>query len=620
MDVELLEIRDFLAGVPPFDVLPASVLSALPRSLTVRYLRRGKAFPPDGAGAALYVVRQGAVELRNEKDELVAKYGEGDVHDATGVAEPGPALRGFAVEDTLLYLVPASEVAKLRSGHPRFALHFGQTLREKLRRTVSAVETASSLAGGLMNVDLGSLVARPPVAAAPGTTLQEAARLMSRERVSSLLVLDAGKLAGIVTERDLAQRAVAEAIPASRPVREIMDAAVQKLPPSVPAFEALLAMARTGARHLAVVEGERIVGVVTATDLVRWQSASTVYLVSAVRRAGSIPALQHAAARIPELQIQMVAAGATPRHLGLAVGAVYDALTVRLLESAESALGPPPVPYAWIACGSQARHEQTVVTDQDSAILLGDAFDEKAHGEWFGALARFVTEGLEACGTPLCPGEVMARNPAWRRTRTGWRALFDGWIERPEPKALMHASLFLDIRAVSGDAAAVAAIRAQALQRMRARDVFVALMARNAVRTAPPLGFFRGLVVERGGEHADTLDLKHGGLLPIVDLARMYALAVGSEALGTVERLRAGANGGALSRPGADDLEHAFGFIAAIRARHQADQMKRGLAPDNHVPPAGLSPLERKQLEAAFGVIRAHQDALARVYLATSFV
>ncbi len=618
MDVELLEIRDFLAGVPPFDVLPPDVLARLPRSLTVRYLRRGKAFPPEGAGPALYVVRQGAVELRNESDELVAKYGEGDVHDATRAPETGPALRGFAVEDTLLYLVPAAEAERLRSVHPRFALHFGHTLREKLRRTVDAVESASTLAGGLMNVDLGSLVARQPVAAPAGTTLQDAARLMSRERVSSLLVLESGRLAGIVTERDLAYRAVAEAISPSLPVREIMDASVQKLPPDAPAFEALLALTRTGARHLAVVEGDRIVGVVTSTDLVRWQSASTVFLVSAVRRAGSIPALQHAAARIPELQIQMIAAGATPRHLGLAMGAVYDALTVRLLESAESELGAPPVPYAWIVCGSQARHEQTVVTDQDNALLLGDGFDEKVHGEWFAALARFVSEALEACGTPLCRGEVMARNPVWRRTRSGWRALFDEWIEKPEPKALMHASLFLDMRALSGDAAAVAAIRSQALQRMRAKDVFVALMARNAIRAAPPLGFFRGLVVERGGEHADTLDLKRGGLLPIVELARMYALTAGSDALGTVERLRAGAEGGAISRSGADDLEHAFGFIAAIRARHQADQLKRGLPPDNHVPPARLSPLERTQLEAAFAVIRSHQDALARVYLAGS--
>ncbi len=614
MDVELLEIRDFLAGVPPFDVLPADVLTELPRSLTVRYLRRGKAFPPENAGAALHVVRQGAVELRNEKDELLAKYGEGDVHDATGIAEPGPAIRGFAVEDTLLYVVPAAVVDALRRGHPQFALHFGRTLKEKLRRSVNAVESASTLAGGLMGVDLGSLVARPPVAAGPDTTIQDAARIMSGERVSSLLVLDGGRLAGIVTERDLAHRAVAEALSASRPVREIMDGAVQRLPPSAPAFEALLAMARTGARHLAVVDGERIVGVVTATDLVRWQSASTVYLVSAVRRAGSVPALQREAARITELQIQMVAAGATPRHLGLAIGAVYDAVTLRLIEAAESDLGPPPVPYVWIACGSHARHEQTVVTDQDNALVLDGAFDEKAHGEWFGSLARSVNEGLDACGTPLCPGGVMARNPAWRRTRSGWRQLFDGWIERPDPKALMHASLFMDMRAVAGDAAAVAAIRTQALQRMRAKDVFVALMAQNAIRTAPPLGFFRGLVVERGGEHGDTLDLKRGGLMPIVELARVYALAVGSDALGTVERLRAGADGGALSRSGADDLEHAFGFIAAIRARHQADQLKRGLAPDNHVPPARLSPLERTQLEAAFAAVRAHQDALAHVY------
>ncbi len=618
MDVELAEIRDFLAGVPPVDELPAEVLARLPRAVTIRYLRRGKAFPPDdAAGPALYVVRQGAVELRDDRDELVAKHAEGDLHDASAPPAAGePGLHGFAVEDTLLYVLPAETIDDLRGAHPAFALHFARTLRERLRRTLDALQSAPALGGGLMTVDVGSLVSRPPVTVAPEAPLREAARLMTRERVSSLLVLRGDALVGILTDGDLRRRCLAAGLPADRPVAEVMTRGVETIAADAPAFEALLAATRLGVQHLPVVSGGRVTGMVTTADLVRWQSANTVYLVSAVRHAGSVAALQRAAARLPELQIQMVAAGATARHLGLAVGAVTDAITRRLLEAAEAELGPPPVPYAWVACGSQARHEQTVLSDQDNALVLSDDLDPAAHDAWFAALARFVNDGLDACGFPLCPGDSMARNPMWRRSVRGWREHFDGWIGRPSRWALMRANIFFDVRAVAGDAALVARLADDVRRKVKGNEVFLAHLTANAIQARPPLGFFRGLVVERGGEHADTLDLKRGGIMPIVELARIHALAVGSPALGTVERLRAGAEGGAIGRGAAEDLEHALEFVAALRARHQTEQLKRGLPPDNRVRPAELSPLERTQLADAFAVIERQQERVAQVYRA----
>lgn len=624
MEVELQEIRDFLLGVPPFDALPPDVLDRIPRALTVRYLRRGRAFPPeDAAEPYLYLVRQGAIELRGAQDALVAKYGEGDLHDASCRApQDAGALRGFAVEDALLYCLPCPAFEALRAAHPGFEAHFARTLRERLRRTLDAHEAAPPLGGGLMTVEVGSLVTRAPVFASPDATIQEAARLMSRERVSSLLVGEGpgAAPAGIVTDRDLRRRAVAEAVPPERPVREIMTAGVQAVAPDLPAFEALLAMTRLGVHHLPIVSSGRVLGVVTTTDVVRWQSANAGYLASAVRRAGSIPELQQAAARLPELQIQLVAAGATPRHLGLAVGAVVDAITARLLEAAEAELGPAPVRYAWLALGSHARHEQTVLTDQDNALLLDDAFEPAAHDPYFDTLARFVNEGLAACGFPFCPGDVMARNPRWRRPLQAWRLQFDAWVERPEPKAIMQAAHFLDIRAAAGDARLAERLLAHVRQKVQGNEVFVARMVANAIRNRPPLGFFRNLVVDSGGEHGDTLDLKLGGIMPIVELARIYALITGAAATGTVERLRAGAEGRAVSPEGAEDLEHALAFVATLRARHQAAQLKRGVAPDSRVRPGELSALERAQLKDAFAVVRDHQELIAQVYRARSFV
>jgi CBS domain-containing protein len=560
-------------------------------------------------------VRSGAVELRNARDELVARLGEGEVHAAGCGDDPDSRqLAGRAVEDTLLLLVPCETVRALRAAHPGFDRWFATTLREKLRRVTDALDSAPALGGGLMTIDVGSLVRREPVLVAPDAAIAEVARRMTRERVSSALVGREEVVEGIVTDGDLRERCLAGGIAPDRPVREIMTARLHTIDKEAPAFEALLAMARLGIRHLPVRDRERVIGLVTTTDLVRQQSASAVYVAKSVRRSASLAELVEASARLPELQVQLVAAGATARQLGQAVTAVADAIAQRLLELAEARLGPAPVPYAWLACGSQARHEQTVSSDQDNALLLSDAYDPGLHAGWFVELARSVNDGLAACGFAPCAGGVMASTPRWRQPLSGWKGHFDGWISKPSPKALMHVGIFFDMRAVAGDAALLTQLGAHVRELARRADIFLALLTASALRHRTPLGLFRNFVLIRGEAHADTFDLKKGGIMPIVDLARVHALACGSDALGTVDRLREAAERRVLSREGAEELTDAFDFAGALRARHQAEQLKRGATPDSHLRPDELSPLVRDQLKAAFAVVRRHQAALAEVH------
>lgn len=619
MDVELLEIRDFLAAYPPFDALPAEALDRLPSSLSIRYLRRGATFPPPEAGPGqAWLIRQGAVELRAADDALVATLAEGAL--VGGLEEEDPltlGLAGRAIEDTLVYQVPRATLASLRASHPEFERHFALTLQARLRRQGRRVGAEADR--GLADVDVASLVTRPPCAVPPEATIREAAQAMVRERISSLLVMRGEALLGIVTDRDLRQRCLAAGLAPDRPVSEIMTAGLQVVERGAPAFEALLRMTRHGIHHLPVVDRGAVVGLVTTTDLVRHQGASAAFLVSALRRAASTAELAAISARLPELQIQLVASGVAPRRLGQAVSAAFDALTVRLVELAEAQLGPAPVPFAWLACGSQGRHEQTIHTDQDNALLLDDGFDEARHGAWFEAMARLVVDGLVACGVPRCGGDVMATNPRWRLTCAGWRRAFEGWIARPERKALMHLSLFFDLRAIAGERALLEPIMVEVRRRARGDPLFMGHLAANAVQLRPPLGIFRQLVVVREGERADTLDLKMGGILPVVDLARVAALDAGADAVETTDRLRAAAGTPALSRAGAQDLEAALGFFGAVRAGHQAGQAKRGVAPDNHVPPAALSPLEQAQLRDAFAAVRQQQEALGRHFKVDQF-
>jgi CBS domain-containing protein len=324
--------------------------------------------------------------------------------------------------------------------------------------------------------------------------------------------------------------------------------------------------------------------------------------------------------RLPQMVATLVEADARARDIGRVVTTVSDALTQRLLELAEARLGAPPVPYAWLALGSQARREQTAHSDQDNALLLDDAFDADAHDAYFQDLAAFVCDGLDACGFVYCPGEVMATTDRWRQPLAAWKKTFDGWITEPRPKALMHTSIFFDLRAVYGEMGLGRELRRFFLDASESNSIFLASLSVNALDFKPPLGFFRQFVLEKKGEHADTLDLKHKGVVPIVDLARVHTLAHGLDAVGTEERLdRLAATKGTLSAEDAANLRDAHEFIAMTRLRHQAEQIKRGEAPDNYVAPDALSPFERRHLKDAFKIVSRMQSALEQRYQ-TSFI
>jgi CBS domain-containing protein len=620
MDVELIEIRDFLAGHAPFDRLPEETLEALPKRLQVRYLRRGSTFPPvDDDQPYLYVMRRGAVEMRDADGNLVGKLAEGDICvSPCWSTEPPMPLPGKTSEDTLAYLLPCSDLTKLRDKHPEFAEHFDQSVSRRLRKALDSMKPDGEAGTALMTVQVRALLGRALIYATPDTSIADAARIMSEARCSSLVITDSDRLAGIVTDRDLRNRCLAADLPATRPVREIMTAKLQTVNADTLGFEALITMSRLNVHHLPVMDEGKVLGVVSTSDLVRVQSANAVYLVGDIRKADSVETLAAISGKLSELQIQLVASGATSDQIGQAVSAVTDSITQRLLELAEQELGSPPVPYCWMAGGSQARREQSSHSDQDNALMIADHMHPEDDA-YFAALAKIVNDGLDACGYIYCPGEVMASNPKWRQPLKIWTKYFNTWIKRPEPMALMLSSVFFDLRPIHDPEGLFGELHERVLDLSKADRIFIAYMAANALKHRPPMGFFRNFVLIHGGDHDHTFDIKHRGVVPIVDLARVYALSAGLDEVNTLERLKAAAAEGALSKDGAANLVDAIEFIGTLRMRHQARQLKRGDKADNFLSPDDLSPLERGHLKDAFSLINTMQESLGARYQAGRF-
>jgi CBS domain-containing protein len=437
--------------------------------------------------------------------------------------------------------------------------------------------------------------------------------------VSSVLLVQDGLLFGVVTDRDLRNRALAMGLDPAQPVVDIATLAPLTIDVQAPAFEALLLMARQNIHHVPVMEDGRVVGMVTATDVTEQHSTSAVYLAGEIHKQTTLDGLVACAGKLKLLQKHLSNAGASAFATGHIVTAITDALTSRLLHLGEARLGPPPVDYAWVAAGSQARHEQTAKSDQDNAMILDDAYDEALHGEYFRQLATWACDGLAACGYVHCPGGIMAMTDQWRQPRRVWVGYFRKWVDMPDPTALMLTCVFFDVRAVHGKAELLDTLKREVLQHTKGNRLFIAHMVSNAMSRQPPLGLFGGLATIKSGEHKGTLDLKLTGIAPIIDMARVYALAAGHGAVNTHDRLAHAADSGEINPQGVRDLRDALEYLSTVRLRHQSRQLAAGHAADNYLLPEELSNFERGQLKHAFGVVKQFQEVLGQRYQAGRF-
>ncbi|NDP39917.1 MAG: CBS domain-containing protein [Rhodoferax sp.] len=480
-----------------------------------------------------------------------------------------------------------------------------------------ALVSHASEAGAALNLlgtPIRALIKREPITLEPATSIRAAAQLMSDLRVSSVLLVEQGLLFGLVTDRDLRNRLVAPGLDSARPVADIATLAPLTVDANSPAFEALLLMARHNIHHVPVMDGQRIVGMITANDLTEQHSTSAVYLAGDIYKQGSLEGLSRVSRKVKLLQQNLAAADASAYSTGHIVTAITDALTVRLIQLAEAQFGPAPIDYVWVAAGSQARSEQTAKSDQDNCLILDDNFIEAAHGAYFRAFSKFVCDGLAACGYIHCPGEMMAMTDTWRQPRRVWADYFRTWVEQPKPKALMLTCVFFDLRAIHGKTELLDGLRQEVLARTKGNSLFLAHMVGNALKHRPPLGLFGTISLIRGGENARTIDLKHSGIVPIVDLARVYALAGGIAAVNTHDRLEVVAQAGEVSEQGARDLRDALEFLAKLRIAHQARQTQQSQAPDNFLALEELSNFERSHLKEAFSVVQTLQGVLQQRY------
>lgn len=612
MEAEHFEIAEFLGRYPPFDQLPPAELNRVATNLEVSYYRAGADIFRFGDEIhELCVVRSGSVEIYRRNGELYNRLSAGDLFGQLGLLMSNRVrLPSRAIEDSLIYFIPEEIFTDLSERFETFALFVEVDNRDLLNRAVTEQKQSSPLSGAR----LADILTRKPVMVTRDESIRNAAIRMADENVSSLLIVEEiipfeddgvvqSRLAGIVTDRDLRRRVVATGFDTERPIAEVMTASPVTASDDTYLFEAMLTMLRLNLHHLPVLSNQRPIGVVAISDLVRYESKNSLYIVSQIHRAQSLDELVQLSKEVEHCFVRMVQDDANSEMIGSAMSTIGISFKQRLLELSELRLGKPPIPYCFLALGSMARDEQLLVTDQDNGLILADDYRPELHADYFEALAEEVCAGLAACGYKLCSGQIMATNPKWRKTVSQWRDCFADWIDNPDPEALLNCSIFFDLEGVYGETAWADELNQFIVDRSRQSAKFLSSMARNALLRTPPLGFFKDFVMEQDGEHRRTINLKRRGTAPLADLIRVHALACGSTSRNSFSRIADVTAAGILPDGRATDLRDAMEYLMMVRIRHQVEDIEAGEAPENTIEPDKLSSFERRNLKEAFNVI-----------------
>jgi CBS domain-containing protein len=591
-----LDPATYLRTVPPFDALPAAAFERAARSLDVVYYPVGLRLARAGAHPLehLHVIRKGAVRIERDGQTLQLLE-EGELFGYTSLLSGEATLDVVAHEDLVAYRIPAGEFRRLLAD-PRFAGHFAAGVAERLRASLEQAPATAFRAD--LALEVGRLLRRPARWIPASATVQDAARVMRDERITSVLVRS--DPAAIVTDRDLRNRVLAEELGPETPAAAVGSRPLLTLGANAPVYEAWRMLLDAGVHHLPVERDGEIAGVLTSSDLLRHSGQGPVAVLREVERFSGREALPGYAGQVAGMASALVAGGLDAIAVAGFVARINDVLTHRILRWAEAELGTPPAPYAWLVFGSEGRMEQTLLTDQDNALVYADAGAD--HRAWFQAFAGRVNADLEAAGFPPCTGGHMARNE--HGTLSEWKARFDACVDEPRAH---EAELYFDLRRVGGrlDVSPLEAVIARSAR----AGLFLHLLAREALAFSPP-----GALMLRLRGAASIVNLKLHGLAPIVFLARTYALEVGSTARSTPDRLADAERAGLLGADVGSEVAEAFRFLMGLRLRVQLRAVEGGEPPSNEVALAQLTAIERSRLKDAFRAIKGWQTAAALHY------
>lgn len=581
---------------PPFSSLDAAERQRVRDAVSVASFKAGETLRGSDTGwSHLYLILRGQVEARAEGEDGGSRlYGPQELVGPRDFVS-GDRSRSFvALEETACIALELSVVTEIIKKNKSFRLAMSGEAALSLRSDTSRTD-----ADTITLARVRDAAVRKAVVMAADSPAADGVRTIRQRRADCILVRGERGL-GMVTGTDLLEAAESDD-GLSTPMNRIATWDLLEIAPDEYLFDALIRMTRAHIERLVVVDEGELVGILELTDVLGLFSTQSHSLGIRIERAETIEELRDVSEATEGLTRGLVERGVSVAR----IVALLAALNARLMSRVFSMCMPDEVMgrVCLIVMGSEGRGEQILKTDQDNAIVMEDGLDWPDRDTH---LKRFSDE-LEKLGYPPCPGNFMVSNPDWVMTVSEWRTRLDRWIRKADGDAMLNLTVFSDAHPITGNVDLFYAVRDWFLERFQADAGFVSNFARPIIRFIVPLNLFG-----RVREGKKGIDLKKGGIFPLVHGVRTLALHAGMEETNTFRRIRSLVSRRALAPSMGEDLEAALETLMLLRLRQQLDAAASGRKPDNRIRQEGMSRMERDQLQRALGIVKSFQSSLAR--------
>ncbi len=445
------------------------------------------------------------------------------------------------------------------------------------------------------------------------TSVERAAQIMSKAHQSSILVKsESGVMIGIVTDMAMRERVLAENLSLNIPVHEIMSSPLIYIEESALIFEAVLLMEERGVKHLVVkgASGE-VVSVITNEELLHVHRYSTAFMIREISEATSLEEVFETQERVPRIVKALTDSGAHVKNITRIITTISDTILERLIDFAIEELGEPPVAFAFISLGSEGRGEQTLLTDQDNAIIYEDVADEEREAvqDYFNRFGEKVCTWLDQAGYTFCQGKIMAMNPEWCQPISTWKTYFTNWVLSSGPQDLLEVSIFFDFRCLYGDMKFTDDLREHVGALVETRAIFLQHLAKITLAFKAPVDFFGNIAVESAGEYANSFDIKYV-IAAIVGFARVYSVKYGLSSTNTLQRLDLLLERNVLNKATYEEIVDTYNYLMQMRFRHQVNMINTGKKPDNFLNLDELSHMETIMIKKTFSQVGSFQKHL----------
>jgi CBS domain-containing protein len=597
----------FSFDIPPFNELsPTEQTQLRDVALHVRINAGDRLLTPDSTPQFLWVLRDGHAQLEEDGHVHVLEAGEAISWRALLTERNHASL--VAMDDVQAWQIPKATLLALLADNPRFSARVFATLATDLADDEDIDHNRELMS--LMLVRVKDAYLQKPFFVDGDTDLVSVCRLLSTNKLSNALVRDKSsgvERIGMFTTTDLRDALLRPVAPQLLPVRDVARFNLVTLSPDAELFDALLIMLRHRIHRVLVTDGEAILGILSQLDLMSFMSNHSHLITLQVEQARSVDDLQAAARQVDD-SIKMLQRGGMRIEI---VSKLVSELNSQIFARLWSLLAPPELLHnsCLLVMGSEGRGEQILKTDQDNALLLRD-------GIHFPELAQVTAQfsaALLTFGYPPCPGLIMVTNPLWCQPLAAFRETIGQWLFGGEPEGTMNLAIFMDARAICGDAALLANAREHALNLAIGSNTYLARMASAIYQFSESNGSWWGRLTQPGRE-PETFDLKKIGTFPIVHGTRALALEHRLDTLGTTERLQELVQRQALPAALARDLIETLQLLMALKLRNNLRQHSLGQPISNLIELASLGTLDRDLLKDASLIIKLFKQHLRLHY------